>query len=67
MLHIGAQDSHIGSDQIDKVSSAHPEIEIFVYEGADHGFNCDARASYDAPSEALARERTLGFLKMHVA
>jgi carboxymethylenebutenolidase len=67
MLHIGAQDSHIGSDQIDKVRSAHPEIEIFVYEGADHGFNCDARASYDAPSAALARERTLSFLKMHVA
>jgi carboxymethylenebutenolidase len=67
MLHFGAQDSHIGHDQIDAVRSAHPEVEIFVYQGADHGFNCDARASYNAPSSALARERTLTFLKTHLA
>lgn len=67
MVHIGAQDSHIGSDQIDTVRSNHPEVEIFVYEGADHAFNCDARASYHAPSAALARERTLAFLKRYVA
>jgi carboxymethylenebutenolidase len=67
LLHVGARDSHIGSDQIDAVRSAHPEVEIFVYEDADHGFNCDVRASYHAPSAVLARERTLAFLKRHVA
>jgi carboxymethylenebutenolidase len=66
MLHFGADDSHIGQDQVEAVRSAHPEVEIFVYEGAGHGFNCDARASYDAPSSALARERTLTFLKANI-
>jgi carboxymethylenebutenolidase len=67
MLHFGAEDSHIGQDQIEAVRSAHPEVEIYVYEGAGHGFNCDARASFDAPSAALARERSLAFLKGHIA
>ena len=67
MLHFGAEDSHIGQDQIEAVRSAHPEVEIFVYEGAGHGFNCDARSSYDARSAALARERSLAFLKSHIA
>ena len=67
MLHFGAKDSHIGSDQIDAVRSAHPEVEIFAYEGAEHGFNCDARASYHSSSATLARERSLAFLKAHIA
>ncbi len=34
---------------------------------ADHGFNCDQRGSYDAPSAALARKRTLEFFAQHLA
>jgi carboxymethylenebutenolidase len=67
LLHFGAKDSHIGQDQIEAVRSAHPEVEIFVYDGAEHGFNCDARASYNPASAALARERTLAFLKSNIA
>jgi carboxymethylenebutenolidase len=67
MLHFGAEDAHIGQDQVEAVRSAHQEVEIFVYPGAGHGFNCDARSSYHAPSSALARKRTLEFLKTHVA
>jgi carboxymethylenebutenolidase len=52
---------------VEAVRSAHQEVEIFVYPGAGHGFNCDARSSYHAPSSALARKRTLEFLKTHVA
>lgn len=58
MLHFGANDSHIGRDQIEAVRSAHPEVEIYIYDGAEHGFSCDARASFDSPSATLARERT---------
>jgi carboxymethylenebutenolidase len=36
--------------------------EVFVYDPADHGFNCWARGSYHAPSAALAHGRTLQFL-----
>lgn len=68
MLHIGSSDSHIGSDQIEAVRAAHPEVEIFIYAGVGHAFNRDPDPNaYDVKSAALARERTLAFLKTHVA
>lgn len=67
MLHFGANDTHIGTDQIEAVRSAHPEVEIYIYEGAEHGFNCDVRASFNPVSADLARERTLTFLATHIA
>jgi carboxymethylenebutenolidase len=67
MLHFGADDTHIGQDQVKAVSEAHPEVEIFVYEGAGHGFNCDARSSYNPEAAKLARSRSLEFLKKHIA
>jgi carboxymethylenebutenolidase len=36
--------------------------EFHVYPGAQHGFNCWARDTYDAPSAALAHGRALQFL-----
>lgn len=33
---------------------------------ADHGFFCDARASYNARAAALAWDLTLAFLKLHL-
>jgi len=67
MLHFGAADDHIGSDQIDAVRSAHPEVEIYVYEGAGHAFANAARPSYVADAAKLARERSLAFLKANIA
>jgi carboxymethylenebutenolidase len=68
MLHFGAKDDHIGKDQIDAVRDAHPEVEIFVYAGAAHAFNRDVDpAHYDAAAAKLARERSLAFLKTHIA
>ena len=66
MLHFGADDDHIGKDQIDAVRAAHPEVQIFVYQGAGHGFNCDARASFNPEAAKLARERTLSFFRQHI-
>ena len=40
-LHFGAEDSHIGVEQIEAVRTAHPEVEIFTYAGAEHGFSGD--------------------------
>jgi carboxymethylenebutenolidase len=34
---------------------------VVRYADAEHGFNCDARASYHAPSAADAWQRTLDF------
>ncbi len=67
LLHFGAEDSHIGPDQVEAVRSAHPEVSIFVYEGAQHGFNCDARASFNPEAAALARQRTLAFFGENLA
>jgi carboxymethylenebutenolidase len=68
MLHFGAKDDHIGMDQVEAVRAAHPEVEIFVYEGAGHAFNRDVDpAHYNAAAAKLARERSLAFLKSHIA
>lgn len=66
LLNFGAEDSHIGVDQIDAVRSAHPDVEVVVYEGAGHGFNCDMRSDYNAAAAKIARERSLAFLKKHI-
>ena len=66
MLHFGADDTHIGQDHVEAVRHAHPEVEIFVYPGAEHGFNCDARASYNPEASASARKRTLDFFARHI-
>jgi carboxymethylenebutenolidase len=67
MLHFGAADSHIGADQIDAVRAAHPEVEIFVYEGAEHAFAGTERAAYNPEQAKIAQERTLAFLATHIA
>jgi carboxymethylenebutenolidase len=65
-LHFGADDDHIGSDQIDAVRNANPEVEIYLYEGAGHAFANPARTSYVADAAKLADERALEFLKVHI-
>jgi len=65
MMHFGDQDAHIPLTDVDKVRAAHAAVEVHVYK-ADHGFNCDHRASYDAASAAQARERTLDFFANHI-
>jgi carboxymethylenebutenolidase len=65
MLHFGSQDAHIPAEEVEQVQSAHPEVEIYRYD-AGHGFNCDARASYDATSAHDARTRSLAFLRKHL-
>lgn len=65
MLHFGRQDTHIPAADVEKVSAAHPEVEIYWYE-AGHGFNCDARGSYNAGAAREARQRSLEFLTKHL-
>jgi carboxymethylenebutenolidase len=67
MLHFGLHDTHIPKAEIDaKVAATHPEIPIFWYD-AGHGFNCNDRESYNAGASKLARERSLEFLRQHLA
>ena len=66
MLHFGTLDRHIPKSDIDQVQARHPDVKIFWYE-ADHGFNCDDRAAYNAQAAKLARERSLEFLKKRLS
>lgn len=67
MLHYGKDDAHIPPEQIETIRRAHPEVDIYIYAGAGHGFSCDARASYNADAAKLARDRSLKFLKRSLA
>jgi carboxymethylenebutenolidase len=65
-LHFGATDDHIPPADVDAIRTAHPEVELHVYDGAGHGFGCDPRESFDPDAYAKARERSLAFLHAHL-
>jgi carboxymethylenebutenolidase len=65
ILHFGERDAHIPVAGVREFEKSHKDIPVYVY-AADHGFHCDERASYDAPSAKLAWERTLAFFGEHV-
>jgi len=60
MMHFGDKDAHIPLTDVDIIKSAQPGVDVFTY-NADHGFNCDVRASYDEKSAAAAKARSLEF------
>jgi carboxymethylenebutenolidase len=66
MMHFGDRDAHIPLSDVETIRKAQPGVQIFVYP-ADHGFNCNDRASYDQASAATARARTLAFFDQHVS
>ena len=57
-LHFGAEDAGIPLENVHAIAERWPHIDVHIYEEAGHGFNCDARGSYDESSAALALERT---------
>jgi carboxymethylenebutenolidase len=66
IMHFGAKDAHIPASEIQKIQQAHPDLPVYLYEKAGHGFNCDHRPDYEPHSAALARQRTLAFLKSNL-
>ena len=60
--HFGRKDPYIPMNDVESIRATDTTGEFWIYE-ADHGFNCDERASYDAASAQLARQRTLAFLQ----
>ena len=65
-LHFGAQDTGIPLSDVETIKTKRPDVEVFVYDGAQHGFGCDERASYDKPSAELAKQRSLAFFARHL-
>jgi carboxymethylenebutenolidase len=65
-LHFGEKDASIPMSDVEAVRAARPEVEVFVYRGAGHGFGCEERGSYVPADAALAQERTLAFFAKHL-
>ena len=65
LAHFADQDQWIPMDSVEAFRARQPGVEVHVYQ-AHHGFNCDQRGAWDAPSAALARERTLAFFARHL-
>ncbi|MBK6614768.1 dienelactone hydrolase family protein [Ottowia sp.] len=65
LAHLSDRDQWVPMDGVEAFRQAHPDVEVHVYP-AHHGFNCDQRGTWDAPSARLARERTLAFFARHV-
>jgi carboxymethylenebutenolidase len=66
LAHFAEEDKWIPLDTVEAFKKAHPEVEVHTY-AAHHGFNCDQRGAWHAPSAQLARERTLAFFAKHLA
>lgn len=58
-LHYGALDEGIGPDNYEDVRARRPDAEFYLYEGADHGFACTHRPSFQQEAADLALARTM--------
>lgn len=65
-LHFGEADKGIPLTDVEAIRAARPEVEVFVYPGAQHGFACEERASYSPADTILAEQRSLGFFANHL-
>jgi carboxymethylenebutenolidase len=65
-LHFGEKDAGIPLSDVEIIRAKRPEVEIHVYPGAQHGFGCDERASYDQASAEIAKQRSLDFFAKHL-
>jgi carboxymethylenebutenolidase len=66
-LHFGEKDAAIPMSDVELIKQKRGgDCEIYVYAGADHGFNCEERGSYNEAAAKLARERSIAFLNKHM-
>lgn len=63
MLHFGAEDDHIPIETLSTITETYPEVEMFIYDGAGHGFNCSDRPSFALEASVAALARTLAFIE----
>jgi carboxymethylenebutenolidase len=65
-LHFGEKDHGIPLTDVETVKAKRPDVEIFIYPNAQHGFHCDERPSYDKASSDIAWPRSLDFFAKHL-
>ena len=66
LAHFAEEDKWIPMHSVKDFQQAHPAVTVWTY-AAHHGFNCDQRGAWHAPSAQLARARTLAFFAEHLA
>ena len=60
IVHLGRTDAGILADEVAAAIAAHhPDVPVYIYEGAGHGFNNESPERYNAEAAMLARQRTL--------
>jgi carboxymethylenebutenolidase len=60
IVHLGRQDAGIPCDEVKAdVEAANPEVPVYIYDDAGHGFNNEDPARHSPASADLARRRTL--------
>ena len=65
LMHFGSADSHIPNEAVQSIAErfdGNEAVEIHVYQGAEHGFNCNHRDAYHQRAAAEAHGHTLVFL-----
>ncbi|WP_395672988.1 dienelactone hydrolase family protein [Phenylobacterium sp.] len=70
MLHIASEDKFVppeAQDRIRKTLADHPQITIHTYEGQNHAFARMGGEHWDAEAARTAGERSLAFLRQHLA
>jgi len=65
-LHFGEKDASIPLVDVEAIRAKRGDVEIHIYPGAQHGFHCDERASYDKASADIAWPRSMGFFATHL-
>ncbi len=65
-LHFGEMDASIPMTDVAAIREAQPDVGVFVYPGAQHGFGCEERGSYSQADAERAQERTLRFFAQHL-
>jgi len=69
LFHYAGNDHAIPLSAVDEVKAkfaSRDNATFHLYPGAEHGFNCTDRASYNQRAAALAHGRTLTFLAEHL-
>lgn len=60
IVHLGRLDAGIPADEVKAaVRSANPNVPVYIYDDAGHGFNNEDPARHNAAAAELARHRTL--------
>ena len=70
LAFFGERDAFIPLDAVEQLKAelarTGKQAEVIVYPGADHGFFCDERASYQAEAAGDAWERLKRFFATHL-